>query len=182
MEGNVLSRSLSLVLIPLVVFVFAVGGGEGDLFSKMRIDPIKGDKKAPDFSLKDLNGNNVQMRQLKGKVVLLNFWTTWCGPCKEEMPGFEVLYQQFKERNFVLLAVSVDYEGLKPVREFIDKHHYTFPVLLDPKGQTLDPFGVKGVPTTFLIDKTGRMIGKATGRRDWKRSEVFSLINLLTEK
>jgi peroxiredoxin len=182
MEGNVFSRRLSLILILLVTVVFTAEGGEGDLFSKIGIDPIKGDKKAPDFSLRDLNGNKVEMKQLKGKTILLNFWATWCGPCKEEMSGLEVLHQQFKERNFVLLTISVDYEGSKHLRGFIDKHHYTFPVLLDPKGETLDLFNVKGVPTSFLIDKTGRMIGKATGRRDWKRPEVFSLINLLIEK
>jgi peroxiredoxin len=122
------------------------------------------------------------MKQLKGKIILLNFWATWCGPCKEEMDSLEALHQRFDARNFVLLAISVDYEGLKHVREFINKRHYTFPVLLDPKNETLDLFGVKGVPTTFLIDKTGRMIGKATGRRDLKSPEVISLINLLTER
>jgi peroxiredoxin len=182
MEGNVFSRCLSLILILLVALVFTAEGGEDDLFSKIGIDPIKGDKKVPDFSLRDLNGNKVEMKQFKGKIILVNFWTTWCGPCKEEMPGLELLHQQFKEKNFVLLSISVDFERLERVQEFINKHHYAFPVLLDPQGETLDLFGVKGVPTTFLIDKTGRMIGKATGRRDWKKPEVFSLINLLTEK
>ncbi|MGO9093439.1 MAG: TlpA disulfide reductase family protein [bacterium] len=182
MEGNVFSRCLSLILILLVALVFTSEGEEGDLFSKIRIDPIKGDKKAPDFSLRDLNGNKVEMKQLKGKIILLNFWATWCGPCKEEMPSLEVLHQRFKERDFVLLSISVDYERLERVQEFINKHHYTFPVLLDPQGETLDLFEVKGVPTTFLIDKTGRMVGKATGPRDWKSPEVFCLINLLTEK
>jgi peroxiredoxin len=171
-----------LILILLGALVFTAEGGESDLFSKIGIKPIKGDKKAPDFSLRDLNDDKVEMKQLKGRIILLNFWATWCGPCEEEMPGLEALHQRFNERNFVLLTISVDYEGLKHVREFINKRHYTFPVLLDPKGETLDLFEVKGVPTTFLIDKTGRMIGKATGRRDWKSAEAFSLINLLTEK
>lgn len=145
--SNAFSRCLSLILILLVGFVFAAGA-EGDLFSRVRIDPIKGDKKAPDFSLRDLNGNKVEMKQLKGKTILLNFWATWCGPCKEEMSSLEVLHQQFKERNFVLLTISVDYEGSEHVRGFISKHHYTFPALLDPKGETLDFFNVKGVPTS----------------------------------
>ena len=182
MEGNVLSRGLSLILILLVTFVFTAEGGESDLFSKIRIDKFKGDKKAPDLSLRDLDGYKVDIRQLRGKMILLNFWATWRGPCKEEMSSLEALHQRFKERNFVLLAISVDYEDLKHVRDFMNKHHYTFPVLLDPKGETLDLFEVKGIPTTFLIDKTGRMIGKATGPRDWKSPEVFSLINLLIEK
>ena len=107
MEGNVFSRCLSLILILLVVLVFTSEGEEGDLFSKIRIDPIKGDKKAPDFSLRDLNGNKVEIKELKGKIILLNFWATWCGPCKEEMPSLEVLHQRFKERDFVLLSISV---------------------------------------------------------------------------
>jgi peroxiredoxin len=98
------------------------------------------------------------------------------------MPSMEVLYQQFKEKNFILLAISVDYGGQKPVNEFINKYRYTFPVLLDPKCKTLDLLQVKGIPTTFLIDKKGSMVGKAIGPRCWSSPEVFSLINLLMEK
>jgi peroxiredoxin len=182
MGGKVFLRGLSVILVLLVNLSFIAEGGEDDLFSKIRINPIKGDKKAPDFSLIDLSGKKVGIKQFKGKIIFLNFWATWCGPCKEEMPGLEVLHQQFKEKNFVLLTISVDYEGLKPVQEFINKHHYTFPVLLDPKCEALDLFEVKGIPTTFIIDKKGRMVGRAIGPRDWKNPEVFSLINLLIEK
>jgi len=182
MGGKVFLRCLSLIPVLLVNLAFTVEGGEGDLFSKIRINPIKGDKKAAVFSLKDLNGKRVEIKQLKGRIIFLNFWATWCGPCKEEMSSLEVLHQKFKEKNFVLLTISVDYEGLKPVQEFINKHRYTFPVLLDPNGETLDLFEVKGIPTTFMIDKKRRMIGRAIGPRDWKSPEVFSLIDLLIEK
>ena len=182
MGGRTFLRSLCVILILLVSFSFTAEGGEDDLFSKIRINPIKGNKKSPDFSLTDLNGKEVEIKQFKGKVIFLNFWATWCGPCKEEMPGLEVLHQQFREKNFVLLTISVDYEGIKPVQEFINKHQYTFPVLLDPQGETLDLFEVKGIPTTFLIDKKGKMVGKAIGPRDWKSAEIVSLINLLIEK
>jgi len=182
MGGKVFFCCLSVILVLLFSFSLTAEGGEGDLFSKIRINPIKGDKKAPDFSLKDLNGKKVGLKQFRGKILFLNFWATWCGPCKEEMPSLEVLHQQFKEKSFVLLTISVDYEGEKPVQEFINKHRYTFPVLLDPKCETLDLFEVKGIPTTFLIDKKGKMIGKAIGPRDWKSPEVVSLLNLLIEK
>ena len=182
MGGRAFLRCLSVILILLVSFSFTAEGGEDDFFSKMRINPIKSNKKAPDFSLTDLNGKWVEIKQLKGKVIFLNFWATWCGPCKEEMPSLEVLHRQFKEKNFVLLTISVDYEGIKPVQEFINKHQYTFPVLLDPKGETLDLFEVKGIPTTFLIDKKGKMVGKAIGPRDWKSVEVVFLLNFLIEK
>src|SRR4030042_3419347 len=143
MGGKVFLRCLSLVLIVLAGFSFTAEGGEDDLFSKIKISPIKGDKRAPDFFLKDLNGKKVEIKQFKEKIIFLNFWATWCGPCKEEMPGLEVLHQQFKEKNFVLLTISVDYEGFKPVQGFVNKHRYTFPVLLDPKSEVLDLFNVK---------------------------------------
>lgn len=182
MGGKVFLCGFSVIFVLLFSLFFTAEGGEGDLFSKIRINPIKGDKKAPDFSLKDLNGKKVELKQFKGKIIFLNFWATWCGPCKEEMPSLEVLHKQFKEKNFVLLTISVDYEGEKPVQEFINKNRYTFSVLLDPKCETLDLFEVKGIPTSFLIDKKGKMIGKAIGPRDWKSEEVVSLLNLLIEK
>lgn len=182
MGGKTIFRCLCVILILLVNLSISAEGGEEEFYSKMKINPIKGNKKTPDFSLKDLNGKEVEIKQFKGKVVFLNFWATWCGPCKEEMPGMEILHKQFKEKNFVLLTISVDYEGIKPVREFMSKQQYTFPVLLDPQGETLDLFEVKGIPTTFLIDKKGMMIGKAIGPRDWKSADVFSLVSLLVEK
>jgi peroxiredoxin len=181
MRGKIFIYCLFVALFLLVVHS-PVGGREEDLFSKIKISSIKGDKKAPDFALQDLSGKKVGIKQFKGKIVFLNFWATWCGPCKEEMPGMEALHKQFKEKDFVLLTVSVDYEGLKPVQEFISKHRYTFPVLLDPKSETLDLFEVKGIPTTFIIDKKGRIIGRAIGPRDWKSQDVLSLLNLLIEK
>jgi len=94
----------------------------------------------------------------------------------------EELCKQFKDKDFVFLTISVDYAGVKAVKDFIDKHRYTFPVLIDPKCETLDLFEVKGIPTTFLIDKKGFIVGKAIGPKDWKRSEVVSILNLLLEK
>jgi peroxiredoxin len=179
MREKIFLRCLFVILIVFVSLSFTAEGGEDDLFSKIGINPIKGDKKAPDFFLKDLNGKKVGIKQFNGKIIFLSFWATWCSPCKEEMSSLEVLHQKFKEENFVLLTISVDYGGLKSVQEFMDKHRYTFPVLLDPKSEALDLFNVKGIPTTFIIDKEGRMIGRAIGPRDWKSPEVISLINLL---
>jgi peroxiredoxin len=93
----------------------------------------------------------------------------------------EELYQQFKSKDFLFLTISVDYEKKEIVKEFIEKHRYTFPVLLDPQCVTLDLFQVKGIPTTFLIDKKGVMIGKATGPKNWKKPEFVSIVNTLLE-
>jgi len=159
-----------------------IAWGEDDLFSKIGIQPIEGGSKAPNFYLEDLKGKKLELKNFKGKVIFLNFWATWCGPCKEEMPSMETLYQQFKEKDFVFLAISVDYEGRKPVKEFIEKEHYTFPVLLDPKYETFDLYKVKGIPTTIIIDKDRKMIGRAVGPKNWKSSDVISLINLLLRR
>lgn len=179
-------KKLSFYLFSIVLIFFALSYASertrDELFLKMDIRPVKGNTKAQDFRLEDLKGKKLELKNFKGKVVFLNFWATWCGPCKEEMPSIEALYQQFKEKDFVFLTISVDYEGKKPVKEFIEKQRYTFPVLLDPKCETLDLYKVKGIPTTILIDKNRKMIGKATGPRNWKSPEAISLLNLLLER
>jgi peroxiredoxin len=173
-------KSLFLILFLLVLHSSA--GGINTLLLKAEIQPVKGNQMAPNFSLEDLSGKKANLKQYRGKVVFLNFWATWCGPCKEEMLSMEALYQKFKERGFVFLTISVDYEEKKKVKEFIDKHHYTFPVLIDSKCVTLDLYGVKGIPTTLLIDKKGRMVGRAIGPKDWKHPEIISILNQLIEK
>jgi peroxiredoxin len=175
--------SLRLLIFLAILFLFGRSSEGEELFLKAGIQPIKAVKNAPDFRLNRLNDKKVELKEFRGKVVLLNFWATWCGPCKEEMPSMEALYQLYKEKNFSLLAISVDYEGVKPVKEFIEKQRYTFPVLLDPDSETLDPFGVKGIPTTFVINKKGRIVGRVVGPKDWKKPEVLSVIDrLLLEK
>ncbi len=170
---------LSIVIL-LPIPISAEIKNEG-LLSKAGIQSIKSGTKAPNFSLEDLNGRRTELRHYRGKVIFLNFWATWCGPCKEEMPSIEALSSQFKGQDFALLTISVDYAGEKPVKEFIEKHRYTFPVLIDSRCLTLDLFRVKGIPTTFLIDKKGMLIGKAVGPRDWNHPEVKSLLKILVE-
>ncbi|OGP66951.1 MAG: hypothetical protein A2170_13570 [Deltaproteobacteria bacterium RBG_13_53_10] len=168
----------------VVLFLGSLGVGAWvDPFSKVDIKPIKDKKTVPNISLESLNGGKVELKNvIKGKVVFLNFWATWCGPCKEEMPSMEALYKQYKDKDFIFLTISVDYEGLPPVKAFIEKTRYTFPVLLDPKNDTLDLFAVTRIPTTFIIDREGRMIGLALGPRNWKSPEVESILNQLIGK
>jgi peroxiredoxin len=97
------------------------------------------------------------------------------------MPSMEALYQQFKERNFVFLTISLDFGGQEPVRKFIENHRYQFPVLLDPSGKTLDLFEINKIPTTLIIDKNGKMIGRIIGPRNWSSPEFFSLIDQMLQ-
>ena len=122
---------------------------------------------APDFILKSLNGEEVSLNQHRGKYVLVNFWATWCGPCKMEMASLETLYQRFKSRKFSLLAISNDMFGAKIVKPFVKAHRLSFPILLDQQLQASNKFGVVSLPTTFMIDPEGNIIGKLRGAEDW---------------
>ena len=122
---------------------------------------------APNFTLKSLNGEEVSLSQQRGKYVLVNFWATWCGPCKVEMPSLETLHQRFKSKNFSLLAISNDMFGAQIVEPFIKANNLTFPVLLDQQLQASNKFGVVSLPTTFMIDPEGNIIGELRGAEDW---------------
>ena len=121
-------------------------------------------KPAIDFALKDLQGRTVKLSDQKGKVVFLNFWATWCPPCREEMPSIERLHDRVNGKDFIILAVSLDQSD---IRSFVQKGNYTFKILLDPKGDIGRQYGVTGIPTTFIIDKNGIIKQKAVGSRDW---------------
>ena len=137
---------------------------------------------APNFTLPSLDGRPVQLRELRGKVVLLNFWATWCAPCLQEMPSMERLHQTFKQTSFVLLAVSMDRQGAEVAQPFAESLKLTFPILLDPASEVARQYGVRGLPTTYLIDPDGLLIGAAVGARDWHRTEAKALIASLVRQ
>ena len=141
---------------------------------------VKFDEKltAPSFTLRDLNGKEVKLEDHRGKIVFLIFWATWCQPCRTEMPSMEKLYTEFRERDFTILAVDLQ-ERAKKVRAFKEKFKLNFPILLDSDGSVGSKYRVTSIPTTYLIDREGYMIGGALGARDWASKEAFELINQL---
>jgi peroxiredoxin len=169
-------------IILLFGFVSSSGGEEDDLFEKIGAKQMKVKKMAPNFSLEDLNGQKVKLKNLKGKVIFLNFWATWCSPCKEEMPSMETLWQWYKGKDFLLLGIAVDYGGVKTVKEYIERQHYTFRVLIDSRSKTLDRYEVKAIPTTLMIDKKGQIVAVAIGPRNWRSPEAVSLVELLIKR
>ena len=122
---------------------------------------------APQFSVSTLDGHELTLNDYEGKYLLVNFWATWCGPCKVEMPSLELLYQKFKKRNFAMLAVSNDIFGAQVVEPYIQAQKFTFPVGLDPKLKASNQFGVISLPTTFLVDPKGKIIGVLNGAENW---------------
>lgn len=126
----------------------------------------------------DPDGNTIRLSDFRGKVVFLNFWATWCVPCRLEMPAMERLYREFRSRGFVVLAVNLQ-EGPSPVRAFIRELKLTFPVVLDPKGTAATAYLVRGLPATYLIDRNQVIMGRAIGAREWDSKDGRAYIRAL---
>jgi peroxiredoxin len=137
---------------------------------------------APDFLLPDLNGQVVRLSQLKGKVVMLNVWTTWCPPCRQEMPTMERLYQRLKSSEVLMLAVSQDVDGRNTVVPYLQEGGFTFPVLLDVRGEVGKKYGVTGYPETFIIDRQGKVVYHHIGYNDWSQPTVETALRRLADQ
>jgi cytochrome c biogenesis protein CcmG, thiol:disulfide interchange protein DsbE len=129
-------------------------------------------KLAANFKLKDVKGDEISLASLRGKVVFLNIWATWCAPCREEMPSIESLYNDFKaNKDFVVLAVSQDTDGAT-VPPFIEQNHLQFTVLLDPRNEVGERYDVNGIPETFIIGRDGRIVAHHVGPYDWSNGDI----------
>ncbi len=135
-------------------------------------------KIADDFTLKTPSGTTVKLSELRGKVVLVNFWATWCPPCKEEMPAMQRLHERYGKDAFVLLAVSVDADP-RVVRPYIAEHRFTFPVGLDSKMEVANTYGVRALPASFIVDRDGTVAAMAIGPRPWDGAASRALVAAL---
>ncbi|HEY6866925.1 MAG TPA: TlpA disulfide reductase family protein, partial [Candidatus Eisenbacteria bacterium] len=129
------------------------------------------DEPLPDWTLADLDGKPVALRSLRGKIIVLDFWGSWCGPCRIELPHFEALYQRYRGQPIAFLSVNVEMqqsveEHLKRARDFVAKNHYTFPVLPDPDGVAVQAHGIVSYPTLLLVDRAGRVRFRNVGYRE----------------
>jgi peroxiredoxin len=141
------------------------------------IDGMIGEKASP-FTLKNLSGQEVSLTDFRGKVILLNFWATWCPPCIAEIPRFNKLRKAYAKKNFEIVAVSTD-RSLSTARKFIRKHPVSFIVLHDSSIKVSRKYNVFSIPTTFLIDKKGKIIEKFLGGHDWNSPEIRKKIDEL---
>jgi peroxiredoxin len=148
-----------------------------------KYEPLAVGKPAPDFQLPDLNDKDIRLSDYRGKVVFLNFWATWCKPCREEMPSMEVLYKNFEKDGLVILAVSIDrVTTKKEIPPFVKSLNLTFPVLVDSWGQTDKRYKLMGVPETYIIDREGTLREKVIGPRDWTRLDNLQILTQLIKQ
>jgi cytochrome c biogenesis protein CcmG/thiol:disulfide interchange protein DsbE len=157
-------------------------GGRVSIHPSLPGGPVAAGKMAADFKLVDLKGTAISLASLRGKVVFLNVWATWCGPCREEMPSIQTLYDEFSnDRNFVVLAVNEDTGGRSPVDAYVHGNAFKFTVLLDPQNIVGDAYGVSGIPETFIIDRDGRIVAHHLGPYDWSKSEMRAALRELID-
>ena len=148
-------------------------------FIKARVPLLKSKVSSRNFSLPLLAQSTEQkLSDLRGSVVFLNFWATWCGPCRAEMPSMESLYNKYKEKGFVMLAVNCG-EKTEDVLTFRDEYNFSFPIALDDDGKVSTSYGVQAIPTTFIIDRDGNIIARLVGSIDWDTPEFHTALELL---
>lgn len=165
MKNRVLFLS---VLLALTIFYWFSIQDHSHPHNAVIGQPASGEP-APDFTVKDEQGREVRLSDLKGKVVLVHFWATWCPPCVSEFPLLNELYGKLKNSDFVLLAVSMDEKGKKAIDAFRKKISFDFPVYLNPDQTIADLYGSYGLPESFLIDKQGVIVRKIVGPQEWNK-------------
>jgi peroxiredoxin len=135
-------------------------------------------KLAEDFTVARLGGGRFRLAEHRGKTLLINFWATWCPPCREEMPAMERLWQHHKNAGFMIVAISVDADP-KVVAPYIEEHGYTIPVMLDPTMEVANAYAVRGLPSSFVIDRDGGLVAVAIGPRAWDHRASHAMVDAL---
>ncbi|MDR1315875.1 MAG: TlpA family protein disulfide reductase [Spirochaetales bacterium] len=147
-------------------------------FAKAQIQVLDTSFPISDFSLPLLDGKMQSLSSLKGKVVFLNFWATWCPPCRNEMPDMEKLYNRFKNEGLEFLTVNIQ-ENKREIESFMKEFKLTFPVVIDFSGEVAGQYGIRGIPTTYIIGRDGRIIAAAIGGRQWYSAEIIEAFRIL---
>jgi thiol-disulfide isomerase/thioredoxin len=190
-KKQALKKILLLLILPvfgLVVFSYSEIGLFAktesqeleQLFKDMGVLQIPPGNNPIEIRLKDPAGRLTSLSEYRGKIVFINFWTTWCLACVIEMPSMEKLHQKFKDKDFVMVAVNLQ-ESASKVIKFFKEYKLTFTALLDSTGDVGAGFGIRAIPTTFILDKNGRLIGKVFGPREWDGRDSFALFDYLTD-
>jgi len=176
-----------MLFLPAAVFLFsactakaqsAATSGTVKAFDEAGLRLLSSKVSPRDFSLPLLEGETKSLSSYKGKVVFLNFWATWCGPCRVEMPSMEALYNKFSDKGLEILAVNSG-EDQATVRSFLKNEGFSFPAMLDLDGRVSANYGIQAIPTTFLIDRDGMIILRLVGSIDWDTPKIHAALESL---
>ena len=168
-----------IVAVGIVALVFLSRSNKGTETSLSRA--IVG-LDAPELLVSDTSGKTYRLADLKGSVVFVNFWATWCQPCREEMPSLQTLYNQLKDRKGFRMVTVLYRDDYRRAMAYMSENHYEFPVLLDDGGKTAKSYGVTGVPETYVLDKKGVLKEKMIGPFDWASPDAVARIAKLIEE
>jgi peroxiredoxin len=174
--------SVSVLLASLSAFAASSPSSESKVNYKAVpiLQPMKDNAPTPDFSLMTPEGKKLSLKDFRGKVVLLNFWASWCVPCREEMPAMEKLYQEYKQKNFVVLAVAVK-DRKQDALDFVKELKLTYPIALDFDAQVGTLYGAWGLPATYLIGPKGEGLARGWGPANWYNPASRKLIQDLVD-
>ena len=171
-----------IVFIVITAAVVLLVQRKDSIFGPVQPTRLHKGSSAPDIVLPGFDGRTVRLKDYRGKVVFLNIWATWCPTCRDEMPSMEKLYQELKGEPFEILAVSIDKGGARAVTPFMKAFNLSFPVLLDPEGTIVSPYGVTGVPESFIINKEGIIERIVIGPIDWYEPSIVRFFRILIQK
>lgn len=178
--GSVTRVGVSTLLVVILVGAAPPPAGSSpEAMRALQVLPPAQPTRPPDVAFPTLQGPTLSPARLRGQVVLVNFWATWCVPCQWEMPLMEALYQAYKAQGFVVAAIALDQGGAAVVQPFVTQRKLTYPILLDPTLDGARQFGVRGLPATFLIGADGYLKGVTYGPREWDGPEARTLIESL---
>lgn len=178
-------ETMRIVLLKGLLLSITLGVAAGpawadDLLAAVKIARVAPGTVAAPFDLTSLDGRSLQLADLKGKVVLVNFWATWCGPCKEEMPAFERLRQKLDPERFALVTITTDLQR-EGIKHFLATLQVQLPVLFDENQDVSQAYLVRALPTTVLIDRQGALVGRAVGPREWDAPQSFRLLQSMMQ-
>jgi len=148
------------------------------LLDGLKLSGYRPGTKPPEFKGITADSRTISLDSLRGKVVLLNFWATWCQECRPEMPMFERLHREFTKQGLSVVGINAR-EGTQAIREYAKELRLTFPLVLDPKGEINAAYGIIGLPATFLIGRDGRAVARTVGPRDWQSAPAKAIIQAL---
>lgn len=173
LEEKAKMQMLKTLYLCTVYMLFSIG----EVMGVEPMESVSGSPQANNFSLTSVNGSKVTLEDYRGKFVLLNFWATWCAPCRKEMPSMDNLQNQLGDRGLDVVGVHVG-PSLAGVKKFLQSVPVNFTILID-KDMGLASWGVRGLPTTYLINPEGKLIYKATGEREWDSPEMIKFLDAL---